>query len=503
VSGGKVIFVGAGPGMGGELTLTAKEWLEKGEVIVYDALVSPFVLLHAQGEAEMIPMGKRGGRTNPTQEEINEFLVKKAKAGKLVIRLKGGDPGIFGRLKEEISALREEGIPYEIIPGVTAASLCAAVLGIPLTDRDRSSSITFLTGHRRAEGKAPELDWEAASRSGTIVVYMGILEVEKNVQRLLAHGVPPTAPVAVVRWAGTPRQELILTQLKDLPQQAERIHPPALWIVGELVRSARISSIPPRPIVTLFRPERNPEWEETLRKEGFLPFPCPLQKRVPSSGLAEKIKTVLEGIQKDRPCYLAFTSPVAVESFVEAFARENDLRRLNPFIIVAMGEGTARIWKGYGILPELVAEGNAGVEDLVKLLGEVPPGRLVVFQGEGGRWDPFASLLLKGFEVERVITHRMEPLPSFPEPLRHALRGRWIQVAIWTSPSQVRIGLKEEVQSLWEGVRMIAFGRETERALREHGVIPRTLPVSTLDALIRTLQEERITLPLLPEEAVP
>ncbi|HEY0940060.1 MAG TPA: siroheme synthase CysG [Steroidobacter sp.] len=234
---GEVTLVGAGPGDPGLLTLRALRALQNADVVLYDRLVSAEVLDLARRDAERIYVGKAAGSHHVSQEDTNALLVKLAKAGKRVCRLKGGDPFIFGRGGEELEALAAEGIRFEVVPGVTAAAGCAAYAGIPLTHRDYAQALTFVTGH--CKGEADNVDWSALSRPGhTVVFYMGLNQLENIVARLREHGAPETRAAAIVEQGTRPTQRVVTAMLADLVHKAAeaRVESPALLIVGDVAR---------------------------------------------------------------------------------------------------------------------------------------------------------------------------------------------------------------------------------------------------------------------------
>jgi uroporphyrin-III C-methyltransferase/precorrin-2 dehydrogenase/sirohydrochlorin ferrochelatase len=234
---GEVALVGAGPGDPGLLTLRALRALQNADVIVYDRLVSAEVLDLARRDAERIYVGKAAGNHHVSQEDTNALLVKLAKEGKRVCRLKGGDPFIFGRGGEELEALAAESIRFEVVPGVTAAAGCAAYAGIPLTHRDYAQALTFVTGH--CKGESDNVDWSALSRPGhTVVFYMGLNQLENIVARLREHGAPETRAAAIIEQGTRPTQRVVTATLQTLVQKATeaQLESPALLIVGEVTR---------------------------------------------------------------------------------------------------------------------------------------------------------------------------------------------------------------------------------------------------------------------------
>jgi len=236
---GEVALVGAGPGDPGLLTLRALRVLQNADVVLYDRLVSQAVLDLARRDAEFVSVGKAAGCAPIPQDQINALLVEHALAGRRVVRLKGGDPFIFGRGGEELETLAKHGIRYEVVPGVTAAVGCAAYAGIPLTHRDHAQTLTFVTGHHKAEGQAGDLDWTTLAKPGhTIVFYMGMQTLPNIVTRLLEHGASPELSAAVIEHGTQANQRVVLGELSNLEQRVREaaVGSPALLIVGEVTR---------------------------------------------------------------------------------------------------------------------------------------------------------------------------------------------------------------------------------------------------------------------------
>jgi len=234
---GEVILVGGGPGDPELLTLKALKALQCADVVLYDNLVDPEIVNLARAGAERIYVGKRCSNHSMPQADINELLVRLARCGKRVVRLKGGDPFIFGRGGEEVEHLARHGIPFRVIPGVTAASGVGACAGIPLTHRDCAQALVLVTGHRKDE--ALDLDWEALARPRqTLVIYMGLGALPAICAKLVEHGLPSSTPAAVVEKGSTPAQRVVTGTLSTLAEQAQRegLRPPTLIVVGEVVR---------------------------------------------------------------------------------------------------------------------------------------------------------------------------------------------------------------------------------------------------------------------------
>lgn len=252
---GKVYLVGAGPGDPGLMTLKGKALLEQADVVIYDALVSPAILATIAPQAEKIDAGKRRGRHSKLQSEIARLLIEKAQTHAVVVRLKGGDPFVFGRGGEEMEELIAAGVPVEVVPGITSGIAAPAYAGIPVTHRGYSSSLTFVTGHEAVGKYRPQIDWQAIARgSETIVIYMGVHNLPQIVPQLVAGGLSPDTPIALVRWGTWPEQEEAIGSLGTIVEQVEatEFEAPAIAIIGKVVAlHPSLSPCPP----ALFNPE--------------------------------------------------------------------------------------------------------------------------------------------------------------------------------------------------------------------------------------------------------
>lgn len=485
--GGHVTFVGAGPGDPAWISVAGLNAIRNAEVLVTDALVSPLLLAEADWNAIVIDVGKRGGLPSTSQDEINAVLLREASAGRRVVRLKGGDIATFGRLAEELAAVRAAGLSYDLIPGITAASGAAARLAMPLTDRDVAASLTLLTGHRRTSGPHPEMDWDAASRSGTVCVYMGVLQAAENAERLLAAGVAADTPVAVVSWATTPRERALTTTLGELAVtlERERIRPPALWLVGQAVAAADLAyaaATRRRGMVALLRPlDRDQSWRTVLEAAGYAVLATPLQRIHPGTVDA----AWLGATRAPRPDpWVVVTSPMAAEQWRMAETLAGlDVRRWTGFRIAAVGPATAAALARQGLVVDLV--GDSGAAALVQQMLRYTPSTAVwVAAAEAAPAGPEA-LREAGWEVRRIVSHRKQTR-DVPPALRFALAYGFLDAVIWTSPSQVE-ALCGRVD--WGDVRHVAIGATTAAALAQAGLRSTTAAQPAPEAVVAALQQ--------------
>ncbi|MDO4344270.1 MAG: uroporphyrinogen-III C-methyltransferase [Eubacteriales bacterium] len=388
---GKVWLVGAGPSDPGLFTRKGEQVLKSAEVVVYDALVGQGVLSMIPKEAKTINVGKRSGNHTMCQEEINRTLVREAKEGRRVVRLKGGDPFLFGRGGEELELLVRENIPYEVVPGVTSALSVPAYNGIPVTHRDFCSSLHIITGHKR-RGGVYDIDFEALVRTkGTLVFLMGAAALDDICQGLLKGGMDPETPAAVLQKGTTAAQKKIVASLGTLSEKARRqgMETPAIIVVGQVCNLAeqfewyeklplagmKIAVTRPRELIS--------RMSERLREQGaeVLEFPaiC-IEKRVCEGEVKENL-TRLEKFD-----WLVFTSPSGVRIFFEDLREcRLDVRCLAGKKIAVLGQGTAKALEEWGVYADLMP-GEAYAESLGKALRESLQGgeRVLIFRASAG-----------------------------------------------------------------------------------------------------------------------
>jgi uroporphyrinogen III methyltransferase/synthase len=359
---GKVYLVGAGPGDPGLLTLKGLECLKEADVILYDRLLDDRLLTFARPDAKKLAVGKSAHRHSTEQEEINRRLVKEAQQGKTVIRLKGGDPFIFGRGGEEAEVLAQNHIPYEVVPGVSSVAAVPAYAGIPLTHRDLASSFAVVTGHESSTKPIPVVAWDKiATGADTLVCLMGMENLSNIVGRLIASGLPMSTPVAVIANGTTNRQETITGTLSDIVLRAQQraLPTPALIVVGEVVRlRERLRWFDLSPLlgkrVLVTRPgEQASHLSELLFRHGAIPVQTPAIEiePLPSYDELDQAKQMLLSGAID---VVAFTSSSQVAHLVSVLGTEREL--LNEVVIACIGPRTREAAVKRGLRVDIVAQ---------------------------------------------------------------------------------------------------------------------------------------------------
>ena len=360
MSRGKVYLVGAGPGDPGLLTLRGQEVLRQAEVVIYDYLANEEFLQYAPAEAEKIYVGKKGGDHTLSQDEINQLLLEKGR-DKVVVRLKGGDPFVFGRGGEEAEELVAEGIPFEVVPGVTAAVAVPAYAGIALSHRDYTASMAFITGHERDDKDESKINWENLSTAvGTLVFFMGVKNLAEICSQLIAHGRPGHTPVAVIRWGTTPEQRTVVGTLQSIVERVKQaqMKPPAIIVVGEVVRlRERLNWYETRPlfgrrvVVTRAR-EQASGFKSQLAALGAqcIEFPT-IEIQPPPSW--EPLDRAIKNLADYN--WVVFTSVNGVKFFMERLkSAALDVRELKGIGLAAIGPKTAETLEHFGLIPDYV-----------------------------------------------------------------------------------------------------------------------------------------------------
>ncbi len=490
---GKVWLVGAGPGDVGLLTLKGREVLEQAEIVVYDSLVGEGIFKFIPQEAEMIVAGKRAGRHKMAQEEINRLLLGKALEGKQVVRLKGGDPFLFGRGGEELALLAEEGIPFEVVPGVASAFAVPAYFGIPVTHRAFASSVHVMTGHRKKE-EPLQLDFEALARlSGTLVFLMGVSALEEIRGGLLGAGMDPKTPAAVLQQGTCAGQKKIISSLAGIVTEARRkgIGTPAILVIGEVCTLAgqlawheKLPLSGKKALVTRPR-ERSGTLAGKLRGLGAEVLELP---SIRTEQITENRRLWQEFEHLSEYQYLVFTSPAGVEVFFrELRERGHDIRILGNIQIAAIGPGTAKELNVRGLNCAWMPAVYDG-EHLGMLLGEICQDgeRLLIPRSAQGNLQ-----LIR--EIEARTAAEITDLPIYQTvyeqsqgfaDMKRQIEAGQIHMAVFTSSSTVK-GFAEAVKGLDYGlVQAVCIGAQTEAAARRLGMKTVTAREATLDCLV-------------------
>lgn len=483
---GKVYLVGAGPGDPDLITVKGKELLSQATVVLYDNLAAPELIPHG---VKRVYVGKKKSDHSMPQEEICRLLVEHARAGETVVRLKGGDPYIFGRGGEEVEALQAAGVPFEVVPGVTAALGLAAYTGIPLTHREHTSSVTFVTGH-----DPDQIDWTRVGYAETLVIYMGLTTIGVIAERLMAAGRAAETPAVVVQRATTPRQHTLyatLGTLKDVVEQAQ-LKPPATIVIGEVAALRdKLDWFEKQPLfgttVLVTRAEgQGDEGNRQLRHLGAHVLDIPvIEIQDPEDGAP------LQEALGHLPVYdwILFTSANAVTRFFDAlFAQGRDARAIRARI-GAIGVKTAAALRGRGIVPDRVAE-QAVAEGVVKAFESesLVGARVLLPRAAVGRDVIPVEFRKRGARVDIVPVYRTGVPMESVEKLAEVGRVDWVT---FTSSSTVKNFLALGGRRLLDaGARAVSIGPATSETLRAHQVAVATeAEEHTMDGVIAAIRK--------------
>ena len=475
---GRCYLVGAGPGDLGLVTLRAKQLIERAEVVIYDYLCNPEMLQWAPEGAEFIYAGKRAGAHTMTQDEINALLVEKTRSGHQVVRLKGGDPFLFGRGGEEAQALAAASLAFEVVPGVTSAIAAPAYAGIPVTHRGMTSHVTFFTGHEDPEKTESSIDFEALARlGGTQVMLMGVERIEAIARQMLAHGVRPDLPVALIRWGTTSRQEIVRGTLGNIAQRvAERkFAPPAVAVFGEVASlGEELPWEQARPlagkriVVTRTRKQAG-ALSEQLRDLGAEVVELPTIRIEPPSDLRAFAELVQDAHSYD---WIVFTSPNGVTAFFEMFYKlYDDAREIGGVRIAAIGPATAQRVRDFHLKVDLqpkefVAE---AVLREFKEQGDVENLRILIARAEEARDLLPKGLGTLGAIVDVAITYRTVAETKDRTEARPRLAAEGADMITFTSSSTVENYLALGLP--WPaGMQVASIGPITSKTARDRGL---------------------------------
>ena len=472
---GVVYLVGAGPGDPGLMTARSLELIASADAVFYDRLIPPGALGGAREDAELVYVGKQPGVPSVPQAEIGERLIESARAGKSVVRLKGGDPFVFGRGGEEGEALREAGVKFEVVPGVTAGVAATAYAGIPVTHRDDASAVAFVTGHEDPGKDESALDWEALARfPGTLVFYMGVKRLGQNAVSLIAAGRDPEEPAAAVERGTWPGQRTISATLGTIAEAVEReaVKAPALIVVGEVARRReQLAWLERRPlhgrrvVVTRARAQAS-GLAATLRGLGAEVVELPAIRIEPRIETAE-VRDAVAGLGEYS--LVCLTSPNGVRLLFEAMREGGrDARALAGATVAAIGPGTARALADAGIAADVVPE-RFVAEALVEALAEIPvEGRQVLVARAAEARDVLPDALReRGAEVDVVAlyeTVREQPGDDEVEAAQSA------DYLTFTSSSTVTNLIEALGDRFPSGARIASIGPITSETARAAGL---------------------------------
>src|SRR6266403_4701835 len=475
---GKVYLVGAGPGDLGLVTLRAKECIEQADVIVYDHLANPEMLSWARDSAEMVYAGKKAGAHTMKQDEINALLIQKAHEGKQVVRLKGGDPFVFGRGAEEAQAIAEAGIPFEVVPGITSSIAGPAYAGIPVTHRAENSHVTFFTGHEDPAKTESAIDYATLAKlGGTQVMLMGVERLGSITREMLNHGVREDLPVALVRWATTGRQETLTGTVGDIAERAIAggFEAPAVAVFGNVVAlRENLNWYENRPlsgkriVVTRTRKQAS-ALSNKLRALGAQVVELPTIRIEPPTNLREFAKLVQDAHVYD---WIVFTSANGVEAFFEMFFKlYDDAREIGGVKIAAIGPATAQRVREFHLHVDLQPEefvAEAIVREFAKQ-GGVENLRILIARAEKARDVLPKELSGLGAIVDEGFAYRTVPETRDTTGARRQLANEGADLITFTSSSAVEnfvaLGLP------WpKGMQVASIGPVTSKTAREQGL---------------------------------
>jgi uroporphyrinogen III methyltransferase/synthase len=497
---GTVYLVGAGPGDPGLLTVRARELLASCDALVYDALVNPIMLSggSVRDGAELYFVGKRGGAPSTPQEEIEALLVRLAREGKRVVRLKGGDPLVFGRGSEEAQALVRAGLPFEIVPGVTAGVAAPAYAGIPVTHRGVATSVTFVTGHEDPTKDESGTDWSALARTGgTLVLYMGVKRLPEIVRALTAAGMSPDTPAAMVEWGTYPRQRTVTATLATLVEaaQRERVSAPSITVIGGVaalrdeIRWFDLRLLYGKRIIVTRARAQASELAARLAALGADVIEAPAIRLEPLAN--DPLRAALGRLRGYD--WAVFTSQNAVQ-IVWRELRELglDARALAGVKLVAVGPATAESLLERGLAVDVIPERYVaeGIVESLRGRDDVHGSRVLYPRAEGARDILPTELTAMGAEVDEIPIYRTVPDPEGVRAAREALESGSVDAVTFTSSSTVRYFVDAVGVDAARRARIVSMGPITSDTARALGLtVHLEAPEATIEALVGAVVE--------------
>ncbi|MFL5566565.1 MAG: uroporphyrinogen-III C-methyltransferase [Gemmatimonadaceae bacterium] len=497
VTEGKVYLVGAGPGDPALITLRGKQLIDAADAVVYDALANTALLppgARATGRPELYYVGKRGGGADTvTQEEINSLLVKLARDGKRVVRLKGGDPFVFGRGSEEAQAMNDASVPFEIVPGITAGIAAPAYAGIPVTHRGLATSVTFVTGHEDPTKPNTQTNWAALAKAGgTIVLYMGVKTLDSITSALTEHGMPGEIPAAAIQWGTRAKQRTVVATLETLAARVveQKIGAPAIIVIGwpvvlrdELNWFERRPLFGQRIVVTRATPQAH-ALSDKLRDVGaeVIEMPATQIARLDLAPLRSAID------QLSLYTWLIFTSQNAVSIFWDQLLGEGkDTRALSGLKVAAVGPATAGALLEHGVTVDVIPSRFVaeGLLEMFQARDDIAGNGVLYVTAEGARDVLPQGLRDIGAEVTVIEAYRSIPDGDGAERLARKIEAGKVDLVTFTSGSAVRGYVDTVGDDLALRVPAASMGPQTSEALREAGIeIKAEAKDATLDSLV-------------------
>jgi uroporphyrinogen III methyltransferase/synthase len=478
---GKVYLVGAGPGDPGLITLKGKECIQASDVLIYDYLASPALLTYAAPDVEIIYVGKKEGTHTLPQSEINQLIVQKALEGNVVTRLKGGDPFVFGRGGEEAEALTARGISFEVVPGVTSGVAAAAYAGIPITHRDMTSTMAFVTGHEHPDKETSNISWECLAKGiGTLVFFMGVKNLPEIARQLVENGRPANTPVALVRWGTTPRQMTVTGTLENIVQRvrAAGLKAPAIIIVGEVVNLRdSLKWFEGRPlmgktiVVTRARAQAS-DLVFRLESMGADCFECPTIRVAPPEDTGP-LDAAIENISTYH--WLIFTSVNGVTAFFDRFfALGRDVRALGHIRTATVGPATAAKLLSYGVRSDIVPDNYRGEAVAAAFAKEDIQGKHILLPRAAQARPVIPDELAKmGALVSDVPTYRTVQDKRNVDRLMDLLQEKRADLITFTSSSTAKnfraLFTDESFEALTAEIPVAAIGPITADTARSLG----------------------------------
>lgn len=493
---GRISLVGAGPGDPGLLTLKARKRLREADLIVYDTLANPRHLVHAKRSAKTLCVGEGFRHKKNPQDRVNRLIVSSARRGLNVVRLKGGDPCLFGRGGEEALFFAQRGLPFEFVPGVTTATAAAAYAGVPLTHRDHNAAVTFVTGHRAHDETLDSIDWKKiAGLDGTIVVYMGFYNLGIIAEKLQQAGLAPNTPVLVVEWGTLGRQRSVDGTLATIERLvAERkFGPPCLLVIGGVVSLRReLGWFEKLPLfgkkIVITRPGgRCDRLHAKLTELGAEALPFPVIAVEPPKSWKAVDAAIRELHRHD---WVVFTSVSGVKMFLNRlFARGRDARAFGAAKIAAIGPETARMLEAYGLKADRIPE-RFETRSLARAFSARKKLSSTLLVRTGLADKALDRSMEKAFErVARVDAYRTVLPKTFPADIRKTIAAGSADIVTFTSASTVdhfvRALGKAAVRKISRKTRFASIGPATSAALKRHGFRPWVeARVHTFDGLV-------------------